>query len=150
MPRYRRHIEPVAAGAPPVDSIESGLSLLLFLSDPKAQKTAKAMLESLQTAVKANKELLAAFGPANKIVDLEADAEADRAAAAQELADAKAEAKVIITDANGKAEGRIAILNERDADISARERSVVDHEQALSDKEAAFERETAGLRKALG
>ena len=146
MPR-RKTTTPVIASAQSVEQIANALSLLVFLSDPNSQRTAKVNLESLGTATRENRKALEDLQ--GRLAEVDAEAVADREAAAQELADAKAEAKVIITDANGKAEGRVAVLNERDADISARERSVENHEQALSDKEADFERETAGLRKAL-
>lgn len=146
---YRRPIAPVMAGAPPAESIDAALSMLLFLSDPKGQKTAKVTLEALQNAVKENTKVLESFGPANRIAALESEAETDRADAAQVLADAKAEAATIVSNANGKAEGRIAILDTRDADLSNRERALEARTETHDKRVANFARESAGLRAAL-
>ncbi len=147
--RFSRPAEPVAVGAPSPESIESALSLLLFLSNTKSQKTAKAMLEAMLTAGKANAQALEGFGPANRIADLQEAAEADRAAAAQELQRAKAAAGQMEQEAVARiTEEREQLTAER-SQLAERERAVEAGEQVLAEQRLSFETETAGLRKAL-
>ena len=146
MPRRKTTI-PVIAGAQSVEQIASALSLLTVLSDPKFQKVAKANLETLGSATQANTKALE--GLQGRLAEVDVEAEADREAAAQELTEAKTEAEVIITNANGKAEGRIAILNERERNLADSEVALKSAQGVQEKREADFERETAGLRKAL-
>lgn len=148
--RKHRPAKPVMADLLPPDSASAALSLLAFFGDPKNQARAKTMLAALQDATKANQEALAGFGPANRIADLEAEAESGRTAAAEELAAAKVEAVRIITIANADAEARIKILDSRESAIGEREHLVKSGERGLEQKRTEFEHETAGLRKVLG
>ena len=150
MPARSRLPAPVAvAGAPPIATIEGALSLLAFIADHKGRGAAADILKAMVAASEANAEAVAAFGPIGEIEQRRADAEVDRSAAAEELERARAEAKRLVADvgdrvAAGSAElaAERRRLDERAADLTAAE-------QGLAERQAAFARETAGLRAAL-
>ncbi len=147
---YKRPAAPVAvAGAPTPESIQLALWLLLFLSDAKGQKTAKVTLEAMQAAATANAQALESFGPARRIADLQAEAEQDRAKAAEELARAKANVQQMEQDAVGRIATQQEEAGAQRRQLDERQKALEVAEGELAEKQAAFERETAGLQRAL-
>lgn len=146
MPRRKTTIQ-VIAGAQSVEQIASALSLLAFLSDPKFQKVAKANLETLDTATQANTKALK--GLQGRLVEVDAEAKADRAEAAKELADAKIEAARLVEEGRLEGNRRVEVLNTRDGDLAAREGVLKNGQEALEKREAEFARETSRLRGVL-
>ena len=137
------------AGVPAPDSVAAALALLQFLGTVKGRETTEALLKSLGAAVKANTEALAGFGGAAHIVQLETEIEADRAAAEEELAAAKLEAKRLVADGQDRVKaGHAGLADERRA-LDDRAAAITAEAKALADRQAAFAKETAGLRKAL-
>ena len=146
----KRPSPPIAiAGAPSPEAIGSGLGLLAFLASPDGMKQAQGILAAMESAATANAEAVAAYGPADKIADLQDAAGADREAAAQALADARTEAKAIEAEATEQAKAQREQLEGERRQLGERETALGVAERDLAAAQAAFAKETAGLRQAL-
>jgi cell division septum initiation protein DivIVA len=89
-----------------IDGSNSTVELLTtLLADPAVYAD---KLKELTDATAENKKYVALVGPASEIVAIRAQADADRAAAAKALADAKTEASNIVTEAKVDAAGILA------------------------------------------
>ena len=146
---FRSPVAVAVAGAPPAETVGAALSLLALFGDPAAVKQAKATLAAMQAAAKANAEAMAGFGPAEHIVELEAEAEADRIKARDELERARAEAKRLVADGKDRvAVGQAELVDQR-RQLDHRAADLTAAEQALAERQAAYAKQTAGLRAAL-
>ena len=146
----RNFRSPVAVvGAPPADTVSAALSLLSFLGTMKGRKATEAVLRSLEAAIAANTEALSGFGGAAHIVELEAEVEADRERARDELDRARVEAKRLVSEAGDRVAAGQAELADQRRQLDRRAADLTAAEQGLAERQAAFGRETAGLRAAL-
>jgi chromosome segregation ATPase len=95
-------------------SIDGSNSTLDLLSTLLADPTVYAdKLKALTEATAENKKYVDLVGPASEIVAIRAQADADRAAAAQALTDAKAQAASIVGDAQTEAAAILAYAQEQ-------------------------------------
>ena len=122
---FRSPVAVAVAGAPPAETVGAALSLLALFGDPAAVKQAKATLAAMQAAAKANAEAMAGFGPAEHIVELEAEAEAARERARDELERARVEAKRLVADGKDRVAASQAELAAERGRLEAREAAVV-------------------------
>jgi len=134
-------------------SIDGSNSTLDLLSTLLADPTVYAdKLKALTEATAENKKYVDLVGPASEILATRAHAELDRAAAAQAVVDAKAQADsivggahadaaAILADAQGQAETLIAQAkaqkNESDAVLAQSKASLADVKRAESEAKAA-------------
>jgi hypothetical protein len=134
-------------------SIDGSNSTLDLLSTLLADPTVYAdKLKALTEATAENKKYVDLVGPASEIVAIRAQAELDRAAAAQAVADAKtlamsivggahADAAAILADAQGQADTLIAQAKaqkaESDAVLAQSKASLADVKRAESEAKAA-------------
>ena len=149
--RHRRPVpQPIAiVGAPPPDAVSAALSLLTFMSDAKGRKAAADILKGMAAASQANIKAVAAFGPLGEIEQRQAEAEADRIKARDELDRARAEAKRLVSEAGDRVAAGQAELADQRRQLDRRAADLTAAEQGLAERQAAFARETAGLRAAL-
>jgi hypothetical protein len=133
-----------------IDGSNSTLDLLsTLLADPKVYAN---KLAALTDATAENKKYVDLVGPASEILAIRAQAELDRAAAAQDVVDAKvqadsivggaqADAAAILADAQGQADTLIAQAkaqkDESDAVLSQAKLSLADVKRAETDAKAA-------------
>ena len=134
-------------------SIDGSNSTLDLLSTLLADPTVYAdKLKALTEATAENKKYVELVGPASEILSTRAQADADRAAATQAVADAKAQANsivgdaqadaaAILADAQGQADTLIAQAkaqkDESDAILSQAKASLADVKRAESEAKAA-------------
>jgi hypothetical protein len=134
-------------------SIDGSNSTLELLSTLLADPTVYAdKLKALTEATAENKKYVELVGPASEILAARAQADADRVAAAQAVADAKAQAKSIVggaqadaagilADAQGQADTLIAQAkaqkDESDAVLSQAEISLADVKRAEAEAKTA-------------
>jgi hypothetical protein len=135
------------------NSIDGSNSTLDLLSTLLADPTVYAdKLKALTEATAENKKYVELVGPVSEIVAIRAQADVDRAAAAQAVADAKvqadsivgcahADAAGILADAQGQADTLIAQAkaqkDESDAVLSQAKASLADVKRAESEAKAA-------------
>ena len=139
----------VPVGAPPADTITSALSLLSLFASPEGLKAAQDTLKAMEAATEANVEAMEGFPAADKLAAAVEQAGADRAEAAQVLADAKAKAATIENEAADRIEAQREQLEGERRQLAEREKAVGVAEGDLAAAQAAFAKETAGLRQAL-
>jgi len=134
-------------------SIDGSNSTLDLLSTLLADPTVYAdKLKALTEATAENKKYVDLVGPASEIVSIRAQADADRAAAAQAVSDAKAQADnivggahadaaAILADAQGKADTLVAQAkakaDESDAVLAQAKASLADVKRAETEAKAA-------------
>ena len=101
---------PTGIDGRPQSGTDQVFSLLNVIANP--EEYAKK-LKALNDATAEHKKYVDLVGPAGDILKLKDDAQADRAAAADELAAAKADAKKIKSDADAKAKDALEKAQER-------------------------------------
>jgi chromosome segregation ATPase len=121
-------------------SIDGSNSTLELLSTLLADPTVYAdKLKALTEATAENKKYVDLVGPASEILATRAQADADRAAAAQVLADAKAQASSIVGDAQADAAGILAeAQGQADATLAAIATQKAESDAVLAQNKSAL------------
>ena len=113
-------------------SIDGSNSTLDLLSTLLADPTVYAdKLKALTEATAENKKYVDLVGPASEIVSIRAQADADRAAAAQAVSDAKAKASSIVGDAQTEAAAILAYAQEQADTLVAQAKAQKDESDAV-------------------
>lgn len=128
------------SGAAPDNDVAKTFKMLSLLADPTAYADKMA---ALQQATDEYNKVLALVGPATEILTLREQVDADRAAAAKELAEAKqdaaktkqeakAAAKDVVDTAKAKAAQMTTAAQKLEADAAEQVAAVAKREQALN------------------